>query len=287
MIIRNRSYPHPVLSPLGDDVSPNQFELTLGVSSDATAYYLDVVFSSENPTIGSLVEDGAAVYAVHVECRRNFYRQLFEAPSRRSRLTIDATDIVGQVEVSGFVKVQRQLTGYRIAGMHSDYGDASFTVEPGDILAVATTAIFEAYVDYDPLKNISSILTVERSLSTVDGPMKLDTSDDRIVATLSQADYDSYRDLKGDPAVVPVLANQVVVPALTHAVEYIKNTEKDELSLEREKRWFRSILNKLGELGIDLHSNDMPTGEVVQVILQLPLRRSLTGLTTLASLEAD
>lgn len=278
MIIQDRSFPHPVLAPFRDDVSPNQFGIGLTIKPDADNYYIEARFDYDNATLKQLVEAGTAIHALHVECKRNFYRSIFTSSKKVQTLTIPASELVGRVEVSGFIKAQAPLTGYQIQGAHQDYGATTFAVLPGDILAVAESQTFDAFTDYDPLRRISSILTINRSEDFDEGQMKLDTTGDRIVATLSQKDYDRYTDLKADPKLGPLLANQVVVPALLEAVHEISSTQDEEFELEMNKRWFRSIFKKLEDMGTKIRPPETPPIEAVQSLLKLPLRRSLEGL---------
>ena len=278
MIIRDRSYPHPVLAPFKDDISPNKFDFVVVESHDADNYYLDITFDYESPTLTSLIETGQAAHSVHLECKRNFYREIFTFIKKTERITIPASELVGRVEVSGFIKAQGSIAAYQIQGAHSDYGSATFQIRAGDVLAVAISQVFDAYVDYDPLRRISSILTILRSEELEEGPMKLDSSGDLISATLSQKDYDRYTDLKADPKLGPLLANQVVVPALLEAVHEIQGTSEGEFEMEMTKRWFRSIFKKLDDSGIKIRTSETSAVEAVQAILKLPLRRSLEGL---------
>lgn len=285
MIIRNRSFPHPVLAPFTDDVIPNKFDFTVSVSHDADNFYLDVRFDYENQTLDDLVEGGKAAFSVHLECKRNFYREIFTFSKRTEKITIPTCELVGRVEVSAFIKAQDPISVYQIQGSHADYGTASFQVRTGDVLAVAQSKTFDAYVDYDPLRRISSILTIRRSDEVEEGPMKLDTSSDRIVATLSQKDYDRYTDLKADPKLGPLLANQVVVPALLEGVHEIQGTPEEEFEVEMTKRWFRSVFKKLDEMDIKIRNADASAMEAVQAILKLPLRRSLEGIIQMNPME--
>ena len=286
MIIKDRSFPHPVLAPFRDDVNPNEFSLEFSVMPDADNYYLDVKFVYENPTIAEMVDDGRAVYCVHIECRRNYYRQLFTSREKSKRITIPATKLIGRVEVSGFVKVAKTVSAYSIDGAHADYGDSTFHLQEGDLIAVAESSKFDAYMDYDPLKTVKSILNIRCSEETDEGPMKIDTGDEsQIIVTLSKQDYRRYTDLKGNPALGPLLANQVVVPAILEAVVEIRRTTEEEFELEMRKKWFRSIVKKLEDSGIDPRSSEVSAFEAVQTLLRLPLRRSLEGLDRLDPLE--
>jgi hypothetical protein len=286
MIVHKASFPHPVLAPFRDDVSPNDFEFSLKISWDADNWYLDVGFEYSNPTLSQLVQSYKAMHSVHLECRRNFYRELFSFQERSNRLTIKADELVGRVEVSAFVCAKEPVERYRIAGAHEDYGNSTFQIRVGDVLAVYSTQCFDAYIDYDPLKSISSILNIRRDQHRDDGPMRVETDDDIIVVTLSQNDYDKYTDLKADPAFGPLLANQVVVPSLLQCIYEIRDVS--ELEFEEgmaSHRWYRSVYKKLLDSGIDLRKPDRSALEALQSLLQLPLRRSLHTLMQIDSSE--
>jgi hypothetical protein len=278
MIIHDRSFPYPVLAPFRDDVTPNSFSFQIAVTSDADNFYVEARFDYSNSTLQRLVNEGTAVYAVQLECKRNYFRALHLSKDAIQKIVVSASELVGRVEANGFILASNRIGDYAIEGAHADYGDASFAVQAGDVLALSTTQRFDAYVDYDPLRQISSILTVRKSETLEEGEMQLDTSEDRLVATLSQRDYERYTDLKGDPTLRPLLANEIVVPALLEAVHEIRSVGEDDFESEMTKRWFRSIVKKLEEDGIDVRKSDKTVLQIVQKLLKLPLRRTLEGL---------
>lgn len=285
MITSDRAFPHPVLSPFRDDVFPNDFAMELQVGGDADNFYLFLTFALSNPTLTGLIGEGKASLGVHVECKRNFFRRLFPLRSASERIVISSSELVGRVEVSGFVNAAVPLFDYRVSGCHADYDGFAFTVDRGDVLALTRTVFFDAYVDYDPLKNINSILTIRRSEEMEDGPLVLETSGDKLIATLSKSDYDHYVELRGDPALGPLLANQVAFPVLIESVHELKNTPEDDVEIEMAKRWYRSIAMKLTTLGINIRRPDASAIEAAQALLSLPLRRSLAGLFTITDIE--
>ena len=287
MIIHDRSFPHPVLAPFRDDVSPNAFDLTLNTAVDADNFYLDIQLAHQNATLTDLVREGRAEYAVHVECRRNFFRRLYKSAKPAWRITIRAAELIGRVEVSSFITASAPLENYAIAGVHSDYGDTRFTLAIGEVLAVAASHEFDAYTDYDPLRRIASILTVQRADSADVALMTLDTAGDTLIATLSQSDFDQYRDLKPDRTIGPLLSNQIVVPALLQAVSEMAETDDDAFEERMASRWFRSVSIKLDELGLDVRSGATTPLAAVQALLRLPLRRSLAGLMQVTARDGD
>lgn len=285
MIIRDRSFPHPVLAPFRDDVSPNRFDFRAEVSSDADSFYIDIEFDYDNASLTTLIDSEKAIHSVHFECKRNFYREVFSFRDRRARISISSQHLVGRVEVSGFVQARAANTSYRIDGSHEDYGDTPFSVEEGDVLAVATTVFFDAYLDYDPLRQVLSILKVEKSEDASRTAFSIDTSGNLIVVTLSQADFDQYTDLKADPHLGPLLANQLVVPALLEVLHEMKSIPEEDWEEEMDKRWFRSIAKKLEDYGIDLRASGTSVVGALQALLRLPLRRSLDGIVKLSALD--
>lgn len=287
MIVRDRSFPHPVMSPFRDDVMPNQFEMSVSVSSDADSHYLQVGLTYGNATLTELVEAGKATHAIHIECRRNFYRDLVRSASRSPRITLRAADLVGRVEVSGFILASTCLENYRIAGAHADYGAAGFTIDPGDVLAVSQSLQFDAFVDYDPLSSIASILMIEKSAIEDEGPVLVSTDGDRIVATLSMQDYDRYTNLKGDPTLAPLLANQLVVPVLVESLGRMKAASEEEHEEDMELRWYRSVARKLVENGKDIRSPSVTALDAAQLLLSLPMRRSLSDLLRITEKDGE
>ena len=93
MIIQDRSFPHPVLTPLRDDVTPNEFDLEVKVSPDADNYYIDVALTYTNETLSEHIASDKATHAVHFECRRNFFREVYEFKGQTKRITIPTSEL--------------------------------------------------------------------------------------------------------------------------------------------------------------------------------------------------
>jgi hypothetical protein len=283
--ILDRSFPHPVLSPFRDDVLPNDFRLNLTIRPDADNYYVTYEFVHGNRTIDDMTSATRAAYAIHVECKRNYFRKVFLLKAATGIITISASELVGHVELVGLVLSSGTIDNYSPYGVHDDYAGHSFSLGVGDVLAASQAHSFEAYTDYDPLNRISSILTIRQSDAIDEGPITVDLQEDKIVVTLSRADYSRYTELKADPALGPLLANQVVIPAMLEALHEMRELEEDDFQLDMRKRWFRSVHKKIADSGIDIRETDKPTIEILQVLLKLPLRRSLEGLIQINPLD--
>ena len=242
-------------------------------------------FLHANRTIREMIVAGLAAYAIHIECKRNYFRKVFILKSDRGVISVRASELVGHVEVVGLVLCCKVVEKYCPDGVHGDYVGHQFALGVGDVVAASQTQSFEAYTDYDPLNRLSSILTIRQSFQIEEGPMMVETDDEKIVVTLSKVDYSRYVDLKADPALGPLLANQVVIPAMLEVLHEMRGLSDDDFELDMQKRWFRSVYKKVRDLGIDIRATEKQPLEILQILLRLPLRRSLEGLIQINPLE--
>lgn len=282
-ICKGIARPHPLLCPLGDDVIPNQFDLELRIECDRENWYLDAEIIHTNGSVAAFVENGDAAYAVHFECRSTFHRSLHTFKSNRARIAVPAGQLRGKVEVCAFTVSTKEIRAYSVSGCHADYGNRTFKVGRGEIIAASRSMHFDAFLDYDPIKKISSILNIERSedVNVTRCDISFDDSK-KIVMTLPQEDFDLYRDLRADPGLQSLIAASVVFPAVLEALHYLRDLHDDQLEDEKlTKIWVRSILRKLEELGCDLRSDSDNSDcfAFAQVILRAPLRRGLFDLS--------
>lgn len=290
MKARTHSRPHPVLSPFADDVQPNNCSLKLSASHDNDFYYFYVELAYDNTTLATLVNKGSATHAVHIECRRNYYRELVRFQNNAHSFQISARDVAGQIEVAGFVLAHQEIRDLRIRGAHPDYGDAGFDVLAGDVLALTDTVSVDLSIDYDRLASIASILTIECSREDTTGPMKVLLDGERITAKLAQDDYSTYTAFKHDPAYKTLVMHQVVIPALLHALNDVMQMSPEDYQDARDsRRWMRSLDMACQRTGLSLHPSIAGISglDILQTLLRLPLRRSLTAINDIAKDTQD
>jgi len=99
---RPRALPHPLLTPLSDDVMPNIFELSCppgSVGADESNWRIAARIHHQCPQLQTLVDGGAARFGIHVECPRTFYRQWFPQESAEVKLSLPASAVRGRVEL--------------------------------------------------------------------------------------------------------------------------------------------------------------------------------------------
>lgn len=281
MKINPRAFPHPVLSRHTDDVLPNEFQVDLIVTPTKTDFVLEYHVLLDHTEIRNLVTSGDAKLVIHIECQSNFYRKAFSYDLFEGSLTIPVFDLTGKVEVSFVIVAGRSNAAYRIEGMHADYGSLHFSLSGSDILAFLETKYFIAEKDPDVLKRISSIIQVAE-LGPGKKSWEIDLGDvAKIYVRMSQADMQSYHMLRSSTQLAKTLISVIVIPALVEALHYIKNTNNSDLEVERQRRWFTLLENRISALGINLHDNGRSMYEIAQEIMEGPSARVLPEMDNL------
>lgn len=280
---RARSWPHPVVSPLTDDVTPNGFDFRLDVLPEYKRWILGIEAVDEDATLAQYIHTGEARYLAHVECKRTYFRGALMSGKSRFEMPIDGQLLFGVVEVSLLVVATKDLQKYRHPGQHADYRDGTFDVSIGEPLAVAVSKSFDAYLEADPILRLSSILDIKRGDEDL-RVMKVNCHSDRIVIELPSSEYDRYRELRADPRIRGTLATSVVLPALLESFFYLRTLGSDLDDFKADHRWSRCVMSRLDRMEIDIIDASPESGaplEAAQLLLREPLRRSLEDISEL------
>jgi hypothetical protein len=148
----------------------------------------------------------------------------------------------------------------------------SFSVETGDILAVAEGLSFDADIDFDMLRSVRSIVEVaERTDDQESAPVVIDLNYERIRLVLSKADFATYRVLRTNKVLSQTLIAMLVIPALVEAITVLRGSGSDY----EELRWYRCLKKKIEVEG---HSLESAPYTLAQELLKFPVRRALQGL---------
>src|SRR5262245_3073212 len=123
-----RAWPHPVLSPLVDDIASAVFDFEVQALVEHDRWRITAHASLQDPTVTSLISSGRAGYLLHLECRRTFYRGAFESVAPKWEVTIPGPELFGQVEVSLIVVARKDVDAYCHPSQHADYNGHSFNV---------------------------------------------------------------------------------------------------------------------------------------------------------------
>lgn len=274
MRLSQRSYPHPVVGNR-DDVPGAAFQGAVEMTSDQQQVYVDADIKCSSTTINDTVASGAAAFVLHVECSNTLFRRAYQFSDSSHRVAIPADSLNDAVEVNLFVRALRNLDGYRVDKAHAEYGDASFQVKRGDILAVGEGHVFHIESSFDAMSRIGAIMTIKESPENGDVPMKAHFDGDKIVIFLAKKDFAEYRILKTHEGVADPLTTTLVLPVLTEAFHVYQEDGEGE---EDGRRWVRVLARRIDQLGLEGEKNAMV---VAQQLLELPVKRALASSRTL------
>ena len=267
MRLSSRSFPHPVVGN-ADDVPGAEFQAALEFRSDKTTFYLKATVRSSSKTLNKLIAKGAACYTLHVECGNTLFRRTFDFNATEHEVPIQASLLHGDVEVNAFVRAKSAIPKYAVDGAHEDYGDATFAVSPGDVLAVGDGYLFDANHDTDALRRVGALMEVEQSPKPGDQPMEADFYKDKIVILLCESDFVAYRELKVDAKLNGHLTTTLVLPVLIEAIHRLDDEDDGQ-----DFKWGRILRQRIDALPPGSKSDAL---QKAQALLVGPIHRALT-----------
>jgi hypothetical protein len=271
MKVNTKSYPHPVLGN-GDDLG-GFFKVEFHYELGKNEIVLNPKFSLRNSAIEELIKKEKASFVVEVECGSTFFRKIFSTRRLAERFSVPSTVLRDRVTVDFYVCANQDIKSYRPSELHSDYGEALFEIEAGDIMAVGGRCSFIAEKSFDPLRPpVSSIFSIIEGTRHED-PIWADYDGDKIVIVLCKSDWKKYLEVRGQKPSEGIIHGSIVFPVLVDAVHKVQNDGGEY----NEKNWFARI-----EAIIEARKlSDKSALEVAQKILDNPATRSLQGIDTL------
>jgi hypothetical protein len=275
MRLSERSYPHPVVGNR-DDVPGAAFQAAVEMTTDKQAIYLDATINCSSKTINDLIKKKDARFVMHVECSNTLYRKAFEFDGANYRAQIPIDNLNDAVEVNVFARATRGISGYRVDAANEDYGNVSFELDKGDILAVADGSLFYLDAPFDALSPIGSIMQIQASHEEGDRPMQVEYNAPKIIIYLSKQDFSDYNLLKNMEISV-ALTTTIVLPVLIQAIDMARENEDDDL------RWVRALKRRIELLQLNIEDDSL---ELAQKILELPVKRTLVSARMIAENQA-
>ena len=262
------SFPHPVVGNSDDAVG--NFIPTLTRQNDRTHLHLEITdLDTGNTSLNEAIREKKAAYVVRVECVATVYRESFLTQQNSLRIEIELNRLYRKVDVDVGVVALHDFGEYRPSLPHSDYGDAVFGVEAGDVLAVGDGWTFSLLPAWDPLRApVASLMRIQRG-SEEAGPLVVALDEERIIIRVPSKDYDRYLTRKSDAA--PVLHAVIVLPVLAQAIERMHEPEF------AGNLWAGRIAQLLERRSID-YSDPL---RAAQELLEYPVTRALTRLDKL------
>ncbi|KZX58226.1 hypothetical protein A3709_01815 [Halioglobus sp. HI00S01] len=272
------SYPHPVIDT-ADDVSSNIEVINILV--DPTQQDIEITYEvrSDDPDLITLLDSGSAVHSLRWRCSSTISTDEMEPTEYqrtptgfRLRAYLDQQLVKGDVWADVQIVVAKELLSHRWTRQHVDYGNASFNLQPGDVLADAGSFKFDAKKMYDPLNPpVGSCFKFVRSTSLHKGVKVAFDGNETITVQLPEKTFDGFQLFSHRP---DLQIGLVVLPALVETLHFIKSNEEEPLD---DKVWY----NEIQQLVEDRGGWDQSLLVLAQKILENPIDTAIrTGLTS-------
>lgn len=270
---RNVSFPHPVVGNTDD--AGGRFEPTVIRSNDRRTLTLDVNdLATNNEALDRYIANERAEFITRVVCGNTGFRKTYTTRKRAQQIKIPIHELYREVQLELGVIAMGDIPDYRPSDPHPDYGESTFPVEAGDILAIAPSRQFTLDLQWDPLRApMQSIMRIVRDTRET-GPMIAALEEDKIIVHVSSQDYDRYSARKNDSA--DILHVSIVLPVLVQAIQ--KRADPDYQNLAWSLR-LQVLLDRIEDEGDPLAA--------AQQLLRMPLERALKQLESRPEVQDD
>lgn len=273
------SYPHPVLG--NQDDADGEFDLTPSVKVEIDGKVeINGVFLLKNEAIESLISAGQAEFVLRITCLKTYLRQSLVSSTAEVNLSLEKGTLRGEVKAEPMVVAKSAIKDYRPSGLNSQYGGATFSVSPGQILAIGPKYVFDLDIEFDPLRNVvASIIQIAKGAEH-DCPFDVEFDDERIRVRISDKVWEKYQSVKNriPYAIVAMIALPVVAEAL-HLMQ--RQRAEDDYG---EFAWFQRLTRVLDERQLDVELEPL---HLAQKLLQAPHQLALEQLDKELFVESE
>ena len=263
---------YPILSVEDDDYIDSSFDAGIEEREDFGRIVLKTNFILQNDGLRHLISSGYAKYVLHVECPTMSERLIFYSDTDVLEVAINMDELDDSIEISTFIVAVKDITGYGNVKFNYDYGETTFNLKKGNILAMGpnySIKIDRSNKSYKKLPDILQIVENDKSK----GEFTVDCSRDVIYVYVSKSEKNSYMN-KGKRFKNSVLS-MIMVPVM---VNVLCCMQKDK-GLQ-ENAWYKIVNAELERNNIDIDSLEMNGGEnsifvAAQKIFKVPLEKGL------------
>ncbi len=287
MDIRYKLYPYPVLSAATDDYRDGQFIFKVQKELGIREIILKISLELENESLSELIQAGKAEYVIHIECPYTSYREALRFQDTEYVRKIPEKNLNGKVSVCAFLVAKVNIKNYINKGWNEVYKGLAFDLERGSILAIGGQYDLYVVKEMENLAKVPSIFTICRSAADNEEEMKIDIADHKIAITLSSEGFQNYKLLAAMPHYIPVLHSLLILPALIYVFETLLREGIEDFET---RRWFRVLEKTLKKDKIILNQdtlNNIPSYELAQKLLDLPIQKALSEMASEEEIEEE
>lgn len=280
MRIKNRLYPYPVLRSSTGDYLHTTFKCTITPQVSEKECRFLFVMVCNNKTITKLIEDGKAMYAVHIECKYTYYRDLKFSPDDKFSINLDSSLVDQQIEVCPVIVATEDVVGYTCSDLDDVYVGEHIVIKKGNPIAIGNQATIEITKERDNLKKLSQPFCIlpypdSNPNRPIEKFASIDyTDNNQLIIYLPKEDFAILSRVQ-NPKNIDTIHAAMYFSALIEALDYMKMDASEE---DQDKRWYIALNTKAIDKGLgEIKGNQRSAFELAQILFDYPLTRWLKG----------
>jgi len=247
---KNKAFPYPVLRPNCDDYMDVEFQTTVEFEVSKESVVGKITYATSSEELVNEIEKGNAMYVSIVSCRDTYFRTVLTSKGPRIEKSFEVGSLRGEVRVDPYIVAIKDITEFKSPDINPEFGKETFSFSPGDVLAQDETQVF--YIERDLFKPMSSVVDLVQNESLTNGEWRVGLEENHIQIEVNPQMKESIDNARNDKAKQVVLLNSLYFPAVTHALQILK----EGADAYENQRWSKVIMMKLHNFGWDLKEHD-------------------------------
>ncbi len=218
MKLTDVSFPHPVLGV--DDCINSTIGFEPTIVSNTDSYSISILCTHDNEDLASLVTCGQAELFCEITCSSTLYRKVFISQANKIVFDIPKKQVKGKVSFICLLVTTQAIPAYQNSASHPDYNGFIFELDRGDVLARFGEFSFNADINYEKLKAVSSFMEVVENKDEKAEYTNLDLSKDKIEIQLPSTDYRLFASdsISKEQKFASIFHSSIVLSALLSAL---------------------------------------------------------------------
>ena len=241
MLNSSMNYPYPIQKKKKTDYQNSIFTAQLSKKNLKDGYMINVIYSVTNPEIQQLIDEKRVAYALQIQCVSTWFRKLEISSSSVQEFKLPSNMIHERVDMCPCIIALEEITNFINSDFSEDFEGISFSVNPGEVLAIGERQKFDAIYKDDIIKKGDPIV---HFINDEKAPVMYCEYDyDTIRVHLPKQQNDKYNHIGTyEGWKVPVLNAIYVIPAISMGIEEIyKDTCLGGAGTMERWSWYKTL----------------------------------------------
>jgi hypothetical protein len=269
----NRSFGYPVLRQYNSDYSSGSFQPSvrpLNVKKGDEYANFEAYLSVSPKELNILIENKQAFFAIILDCRDTFYREVFKFYKRGDvNFKVKSENFTGKIEIESYIIAEKEINSYSCSYINAEFNKQSFNFLPGMILAQANTE--EWHIRNENFRDLTGLIDLKINEAFEDGEWTYDISSDNqpiVYTSLSQKEIIANRNYD------PIFINVILAPMVTEML-YKMNDDGENYE---DTAWAQTIEDLLIKNKLNKDSYNSDYARIARKLLGIPTRKLNTYL---------